>query len=142
MGDFANSIQRHDFEPGIEPSGLVWTVPIESESIATNPARGTGRLRARSLAVPDFADFANALSLNPTSTPSHVSFDVRWTPAAPATIIRDATFGFAGTFVPGDASIDFTVRNDGSGTIYRSDRADQHTISGGVGRERNGIFFD
>jgi hypothetical protein len=141
VGDFTNSIQQHDFEPGIEPSGLFWTTPVAPSAIRVDEDDGTARLRVRNIAVPDFHDFFNAVSPNPTSVRSHVSFDVRWHPNGSATSIRDETFGFSGTFIPGDAAIDFTARHDGSGVVYRSDPAGQHTISGGVGRERNGIFF-
>ena len=33
----------HDFEPGILPSGLFWTVPIGRSAIASQPARGRAR---------------------------------------------------------------------------------------------------
>ena len=93
------------------------------------------------LAIPDFHDFFNAVSPNPTSLPSHVSFEVRWAGGPIATPVHDSTFDFSGTFIESDATIDFTVRNDGNSVVYRSDPAGQSSDGAGVGRERNGVFF-
>jgi hypothetical protein len=94
-----------------------------------------------SLAVPDFHDFLNAVSEHPTSVPGHVSFDVRWAGGGERQSIRDETFGFTGTYVAGSATISFTAYDDGAGVTYASDPGGQVTIGGGLGRERNGIFF-
>ena len=139
MGD--PSQQLHDFEPGIAPSKLFWTVPISPSAIIVNPEKGTATLRARDLAIPDFHDFFNAVSPNPSSLPSHVSFEVRWAGGRVATPVHDSTFDFSGTFIESDATIDFTVRNDGNSVVYRSDPAGQSSDGAGVGRERNGVFF-
>jgi len=142
VGDFINSMQVHDFEPGTEPSGLFWTTPIPRGSVSARPERGNARMRANHLAVGDYHDFTNAISPTPTDVKaSHVSFDVRWHGGDSATTIRDETFGFSGTFVAADATIDFTCRNDGSRVAYRSHPGGQITVSGGTGRERNGVFF-
>jgi hypothetical protein len=43
--------QLHDFEPGIAPSNLFWTVPISPSAIIVNPEKGTATLRARDLST-------------------------------------------------------------------------------------------
>jgi hypothetical protein len=134
--------QVHDFEPGILPSGLFWTVPIKPRLVALRPARGSARFAASRMAMPDFHDFFNAVSPAPTSVPGHVTFDVRWLPDGAAQKITDATFGFEGKFVPSAATIRFAVCDDATGVTYTSDDAGQVTIGGGVGKERNGVFFD
>ena len=137
----------HDFEPGIEDSGLFWTIPISQSSLDVDQHKGRARLRADKLKIPDFHDFANAVSSlppgpPPESTPSRVSFDVRWAGGGERTRLHDATYGFEGDFVTGEATISFTARNDGSDTVFRSDPGDQSTVGPpGVGRERNGVFF-
>jgi hypothetical protein len=131
----------HDFEPGIKPSGLFWTIPVSDSAIDVDPGAGRARLRAANLAVPDFGNFGNAISPSPTSVPGHASFDVRWDGSGSPTRIRDTTFDFAGRFIGGNATIRFVVADDGSGVVYTSDAAGQTTVSAGVGRERNGIFF-
>jgi len=141
VGDFTNSVQVHDFEPGIEPSGLFWTTLVAPSAINVDDDDSQARLRVQNIAVPDFHDFLNAVSPDPASVRSHVSFDVRWRPHGDPVVVRDETFGFAGRFIPSEVTIEFTARNDGAGVMYRSDAANQHTVSGGVGRERNGVFF-
>jgi hypothetical protein len=133
--------QVHDFEPGIRRSGLFWTIPISPLALDADPAQGRARFRANRLAVPDFHDFFNAVSPSPNSRPGHVSFDVRWTGTAPRAKIRDKVFGFKGNFVAGDVRISFSAHDDGSGVAYHSNPDGQTTVSGGVGHERNGVFF-
>ena len=70
-----------------------------------------------------------------------MSFDVRWQGGDDRQEIRDAKFGFAGTFVSGPASISFTARNDDSSVVYRSVSGGQHALYAGAGTERNGVFF-
>ena len=36
----------------------------------------------------------------------------------------------------------FAASDDGTAVVYTSDDAGQVTIGGGVGKERNGVFFD
>jgi hypothetical protein len=135
--------QVHDFEPGIQPSGLFWTIPIPPSALVVNPQRGTARLRMTDLAIPDFHDFFSAISPDPTTVPSHVSFDVRWDGGDDPSEIKDNAFDFAGRFIGGPASISFAARNDGTQVVYRSDPQGQTTANGraAVGLERNGVFF-
>jgi len=142
VGDFTNSTQLHDFNPGIAPSGLFWTVPMDDDVFHARPRAGTARFHVRRLAIPDFGDIANSLSPSPSSVPAHASFDVRWLGGGARSRIRDAVFDFAGDYVAGDVQIAFAAKDDGAGIVYRSDPDGQVTVSGGVGRERNGVFFD
>jgi hypothetical protein len=106
-----------------------------------SPGSGRARLHASNVALSDYHDFFNAISPAPTEVPSHVSFDVRWAGGGERQKIRDETFGFAGQYVGGDASIAFSASQDGSGVVYTSDAAGQTTVSAGVGHEHNGVFF-
>lgn len=96
------------------------------------------------VAVPDFHDFFNAVSPSPDPAPvaSRVSFDVRWQGGGQRQKIRDTTFDFGGEYVSGDAHITFSVSNNGTGITYTSIADGQKTVSAGVGRERNGVFFE
>jgi hypothetical protein len=133
--------QVHDFEPGIAPSGLFWTVPVPKSAVEASPGAGNARFHLQSFAVDDYHDFFNAISPSPTSQPAIVSFDVRWTGARPKTKLHDTTFGFEGDFIAGTATIAFTAQDVGSNVVYTSDPAGQTTAGSGVGHERNGIFF-
>jgi hypothetical protein len=93
------------------------------------------------MAMPDFHDLLNAVSPSPKVKPGHVTFDVRWNGHGPKRRIRDGAFRFTGEFRPAQAHIDFRVSDDGSGVVYTSDTNGQKTVSGGIGRERNGVFF-
>jgi hypothetical protein len=135
--------QVHDFEPGIGPSGLFWTIPIAPSAIDVDPGSGRARLRAATVPVTDYHDFFNAvLGAGPTPLPSHVSFDVRWQGKGGRQEIRDETFGFTGHYVTSATTISFRASNDGSAVSYTPDPSGQYNVgSPAVGHERNGVFF-
>jgi hypothetical protein len=139
VGDFSK--QEHDFNPGIKRTGLFWTVRMPADLLDSNAPVGRAHMRARRMAVPDFHDFFNSISPDAKGQPGHVSFDVFWRGDGDEQRIRDRGFDFAGRFIPGRAHIDFRVRDDHSDVVYTSVRDGQKTVSGGVGRERNGVFF-
>ena len=134
--------QQHDWEPGILPSGLFWTIPISPSAIYANSTTGAAMLRASSLAVPDYGNFFNAISPtpDPPPIPSHVSFEVMWPGRGEVVVLDDDTFDFAGRFVISDATIAFSAWQDGSDVVYRSNPEGQFSFDAGVGRERNGVF--
>ena len=140
MGD--PSDQVHDFEPGIKPSGLFWTIPVAPTVGTVNPLTGAARYRMQNVAVPDFGNFFNAISPFPSTIPGHVSFDVHWTGGGEPTELRDDVFGFEGTYIGGEANVMFRAYDDNRrGVIFTSNPGDQVTVGVGVGRERNGVFF-
>jgi hypothetical protein len=134
----------HDFEPGIAPSGLFWTIPIEPGAIKVDPSTGEARLRVNALKVLDFHDILHALGLipGPDPVPSRVSFEVRWSGHGDPVELRDTTFGFMGHYVTGPATISFTASNDGGDVVYSSDATGQSNVgTPAVGTEQNGVFF-
>jgi hypothetical protein len=136
------TVQVHDFEPGIKPSGLFWTIPVPPSAATVDPQTGAARYRIQNLTVPDFHDFFNAISPFPSMRPGHVSFDVRWTGGGEPIEIRDDVFGFEGTYIGGEATIMFRAYDDARrAVIYTSNPSGQTTVSAGVGSERNGSFF-
>jgi hypothetical protein len=136
------TVQVHDFEPGIKPSGLFWTIPVPSSAMSADPATGRARLHMENVPVPDFHDFFNAISPSPASRPAHVSFDVRWAGGGDSSEIRDDVFGFEGDYIAGPLSIRFLAYDDTRrAVLYTSNPGGQTTIGGGVGIERNGVFF-
>ena len=141
MGDPTR--QQHDWEPGIQDSGLFWTIPIGNGAIDVDSSTGEARLRGQSVKVTDFHDFFNAvLGGGPTPLPSRVSYDMRWSGGGGSEAIRDSTFGFVGDYVPGPASITFEAMDNHGTVIYRSDPDGQTNVGQpAVGTERNGVFF-
>jgi hypothetical protein len=137
------SQQVHDFEPGIAPSGLFWTIPIEPGAIKVDPVTGEARLRAQAVKVDDYHDILTALGIvpGPEPIPSRVSFEVRWAGHGDQVSLHDPTFGFAGHYVTGPATISFTASND-KGVVYTSDAMGQSNVgTPAVGTEQNGVFF-
>ena len=148
MGDPTH--QQHDWEPGIAPSGLFWTIPISASALDYDLGTGEARLRVSGLAITDYHDFFNAVAGGgPDPVPAHVSFDVSWGGGGDRRKIRDADFDFGGQYVPGPATISFSAANDGTGVTYTSIPAGQYNPgpeqggagSPAVGHERNGTFF-
>lgn len=134
----------HDFEPGIAPSGLFWTIPIEPGAIKVDPSTGEARLRVHALKVLDFHDILNALGVvaGPDPVPSRVSFEVRWSGHGDPVELHDTTFGFMGHYVTGPATISFTATNDAGDVVYSSDATGQSNVgTPAVGTEQNGVFF-
>jgi len=134
--------QIADFNPGIRPSGLFWTTALPASTFDAAPSKGTARFKVEDLRIPDFHDFGNSVSRNPTWVWAQVSFEVTWTGGGIRAKFRDDTFDYGGEFVTGDATISFTASDDGGGTVYTSDEAGQFTaLPAGVGHDRNGVFF-
>ena len=134
--------QVNDFEPGIAPNGLFWTIVVPASAGEVSGLSGNARFHLENFAIPDFGNFPNAISPSPDppAIPSHATFDVHWRANGERTDIRDETFGFAGTYVASEATISFSVSNDG-GPTYTSVDAGQKTIGSAVGTERNGVYF-
>ena len=118
-------------------------MPIPPSAIRYDAHTGSARFQLHNFAVPDYGNFFNAVAKhpNPAPKPSRVTFDVRWHGGGGPEDIRDAKFGFMGTFVDGPATISFTAKNDDSTVVYRSLPAGQKPLYAGAGTERNGIFF-
>jgi hypothetical protein len=95
------------------------------------------------VAVPDFGNFFNAIAKHPKPPPkpSRVTFDVHWHGGGDRQQVSDTTYGFAGEFVDGPATISFTAKNDAASVVYRSLAAKQTVKYAGAGHERNGVFF-
>jgi hypothetical protein len=135
------SKQHHDWEPGIAPSGLFWTIPISPSQISYNAATGRARYHASNVPLHDYGNFFNATAKHPKNVkPAHASFDVVWHGTDDVQQVRDAKYGFSGTFASGQASITFMTKNEGSPVVYRSVTGGK-ALYAGSGMERNGVFF-
>jgi hypothetical protein len=133
--------QHHDWEPGIAPSGLFWTIPISPSQISYNAATGRARYNASNVALHDYGTFFNATAKHPKDVkPAHASFDVVWHGTDDIQQVRDSKYGFSGTFASGQSSITFMTKNEGSPVVYRSEPGGK-ALYAGSGMERNGVFF-
>jgi len=130
--------QIHDYNPGIAPNGLFWTMPISPDAIDVNPGKGRARLSARDLPMPDFGDFVNSILSGP-SEPATVTFDVRWFDVLERHNQKEPDWGFAGEFVVTRASIEWSSHQNGF--EFQSDPAEASiTDYAIIGNERNGVF--
>ena len=130
--------QIHDYNPGIAPNGLFWTIPIGSDAIEFDLEAGTARFHASHMHIPDFRDFVNSL-YPATSVPAVVSFDVRWQDVQSRSHGSQPDFGFAGEFAVTKATIEWSSRQHGFS--FQSDPADTSVTDYAIiGHERNGVF--
>ena len=139
------SQQIHDFNPGIKPSGLFWTQPIPRDSVEMDFDDRTARMHLRDWAIPDFTDIFNSAGLTQpplAPMPSTVSFEVRWRGKAAPMPIRDTTNHFVGQYIDSNATIVWSAEQRSTHFAFTSDGAETTTtVSGVIGRERNGVFF-
>jgi hypothetical protein len=130
----------NDFNPGIQASGLFWTVAVPDDSVEVHPGAGTARFALSDFATRDFHNIGNSVMGGP-SDPAVVSFEMVWAGHGQAVVQTDgSTFSFDS--VIGSATVDWSALNDASGMRFQSDPAStSHTEFAAVGHEKNGVFF-
>jgi hypothetical protein len=117
--------QVHDFNPGIQPSGLFWTTPIERGSVRVD--------------VEDYGNVVNALKDGP-SKPATLSLDAHWSNAPDNDLqvtVRNGKQRFRGEYVRNTATLVWSASE--SGFDFQSDPLASGFAE--VGHERNGVFF-
>ena len=133
--NFSNQV--HDFDPGIAPNGVFWTVAVPRSSVTVHPGSGEASLVVSNFAVRDYFNIPNALMRGAFNSAT-VSFDVRWASGRKKVKVRDEANGFAGQFVENSAQLSWSATSAGS--TYRSVTGDICPFAL-VGEERNGVFF-
>ena len=129
--------QIHDFNPGIEESGLFWTTPIDPGDVTVDLGAGTASLHVRDLDLEDYGNVVNALQDGP-SVPATVSFDVTWAGGGHhRTRIRNTDQRFVGEYIRDTATLVWSAREHGF--AFRSDPLKSGFAE--IGSERNGHFF-
>ncbi|HZD68824.1 MAG TPA: hypothetical protein VFA45_07880 [Actinomycetes bacterium] len=130
----------NDFNPGIDESGLFWTVAIPDDSVDVHPGAGTARLALSDFDTRDFHTLGNAI-MGGASDPAVVSFDMRWSGAGQRVAQTDgSTFSFDS--VINSATIAWSAKNLTTGMRFQSDPAStSETEFAAVGHEKNGVFF-
>jgi hypothetical protein len=131
--------QIHDFNPGITPSGLFWTIRIPDDSVEIELDEAEASMDLSDLEIEDYHDIVNALMRGP-SVPADVSFHVRWRGVKNRVKIRDETNGFTGHYIEDTATIRWSAQE--AGFKFVSDPANTSTtVFAEIGKERNGVFF-
>jgi hypothetical protein len=137
QGNLQNQI--HDFNPGIDASGLFWTVAIPGDAVDADFDDGEASLEVHSLHLDDYFNLGNALfGGGPQEIPAQVSYEVEWRVGGETFNIRDTTNHFEGRFKEGTATIKWSGREQGYS--FHSDSSKTNFAE--IGRESNGVFFD
>lgn len=128
--------QVHDFNPGIQPSGLFWTKPIERGSVRINLGAGSASLHLADEDVEDYHDVVNALKDGPSKSAA-VTVDVSWEGARERSKLRNPRVRFRGEYVRNSATLVWSAHE--SGFRFRSEPLASGFAE--IGHERNGVFF-
>ena len=134
--------QVHDYNGGIPPSGLFWTVELPRESFSVSRHGRKAELELHDLPLIDTFQF-----LGPSDTPAVLSMEIEWealedpvgrglgsavSPTDPA--------AFLGRFARAASTAEFSGRE--LGFSFRSNgEATTNPTFAEIGTERNGVFL-
>lgn len=131
----------HDYNGGIQPSGLFWVIQVDRDDLRVDEDGRRATLRVRERAVIDSFQFGGA-----NSVPATVSFTVRWQAIGPAEprgkgtgVPADHEAAFLGRFARA-RSMGF-FKGSQLGFSFRSNSATTDRGYAEMGRERNGVFL-
>ena len=134
--------QINDFNPGIAPSGLFWTMAIPPESVDVEFEDGAASMRVTNIGVRDFHDIENALfGGGPPPVPATVSFDVRWSGIQERVRITNPAQGFKGKYVRNHARMQWSAMVGGF-RFVSAPLSTSSSVFAELGREHNGSFFE
>ena len=128
--------QVHDFNPGIEESGLFWTVRLDRGAVRVNLHDGTAALHVDDLDIEDYGNVVNALQDGP-SVEATVSFDVNWSGGHEPLKISNHDLRFRGQYIRNSATLVWSAAEHGF--AFQSDPLASGFAE--IGHERNGVFF-
>ncbi len=133
-------VQIHDYNPGIMPNGVFWTIPIAASAVTADLRRGTARYRLKNLPLRDSRHAFNALIVEGPSERAVATFDVTWTDPTKRFTVRDEANTFGGSFIETTPKIAFSVDQEGF-AFTSAPAAQSGPVFGVIGAERNGVFF-
>jgi len=132
----------HDFNGGIQPSGLFWIVELPDRAFKVSRDGAHAVLEAKDVSVVDSFQFGG-----PVQVPASVSFTVRWDASGPrqrrgsgAGVPPTDPTAFLGDFAFARSTARFSGHE--LGFSFHSDRATTDRGFAEMGPERNGIFLD
>jgi hypothetical protein len=152
------SNQVHDFNPGITPEGVFWTVPFpkhavhidfngdDDEGNDDDHGRDRADVQVKDYGILDWFNIVNSLTrqsgAGPGSSPparTTVSFDMKWRGSHQRVHLRNDTQKFVGDYLLDTASITWSAHVAASGFTFHS--TSSNSLFAVIGRERNGTFF-
>ena len=131
--------QIKDFNPGVAPSGLFWTIRIPDGAVAVDAKATTARYDLNDVPLFEYTDVWAALVGEP-GAPAVASFKSSWKATGKPLKVRDASNRFTGVYRMAQSTIEWKAKS--SNFAFHSDAAHTSTtVFSAIGRERNGIFF-
>ena len=132
----------HDYNGGIPPSGLFWTVELPPDAFWVSRRQKRARLHLRDFPLIDTFTF-----LGPNDTPAVLSMTIEWEAledpvnlGSGTTVPETNPAAFLGRFAPARSTAHFSGRQ--LGFSFRSNPG--VSTDGGyaeIGKERNGAFL-
>lgn len=143
-------MQTHDFNPGISPQGVYWTVAVPPEGVQINFGAGTASWQLDNFANQDYFNLQNALvrqagigENGPPPVPATASFMLSWSGVTQRLQRRDAAQGFEGEYVLNTSQLQWSGEApaaSGEPSFSFRSTSSRNGFSM-LGRERNGSFF-
>ena len=135
-------MQVHDYNGGIQPSGLFWAVELPDDAFEVSHGGRRATLDATDVCVLDSFQF-----LGPNSVPATVSFTVRWEATGPRELRGKGSrvpptdpAAFLGRFAP--ARVTGSFSGSQLGFSFRSNPGvSSDDAFAELGPERNGVFL-
>jgi hypothetical protein len=131
----------HDFNGGIQPSGLFWVVELPDDALRVTNGGRVATLEASHVCVLDSFQFGGA-----TVVPATVSYRIRWEAIEPAqprgrglAVPPTDPAAFLGRFATARSTASFAGSE--LGFSFRSTSASTDRGWAEMGTERNGIFL-
>jgi hypothetical protein len=131
----------HDFNGGIQPSGLFWIVRLPDSAFRVSRDGRRATLEAKDVSVLDSFQFGG-----PNVVPATVSFTVRWRATAARqrrgkgrAVAPTSPAAFLGDFAPARSTASFSGSE--FGFSFRSTMATSDRGYAELGPERNGTFL-
>lgn len=134
--------QLHDFNPGIDRSGLFWTRTVPPDNVDVDLDAGTATFAMQDVHMMDFLTFQNAvLGGGPPPRPGAVSFRVTWNSGGAAPIPNDvAAKRFHGEHAFAEATMEWSGYS--GDFTFQSHPASQSSAEAALlGSHRNGSFY-
>lgn len=132
--------QIHDYNPGITPSGLFWTIRVPDDAVNAPLGLGTAAFALPDVQLYDYVNLAHAFSGAPALGTAKASFEMHFDCPGTPVPVRDEANKFVGEFTQGTASIAWTATSS-----YFSFTSDEESTSrttfAALGRESNGQFY-
>jgi hypothetical protein len=132
----------HDYNAGIPPSGLFWTVDLPREAFWVSRGQKRAKLHLRDLPLIETFTF-----LGPNDTPAALSMTIEWEAledpvdrGSGSEVAPDDPAAFLGSFARARSTAHFSGRQ--LGFSFRSDpgvSSDEGYAQ--IGTERNGVFL-